>query len=51
MKRNNMSKFIEMKCPKCGGDMKEYAQKFLCRNCDWVYKKEFPIYKGVPTSK
>jgi len=41
----------EMKCPKCGGDMKEYATCFRCRRngsdgyCKYVFKKYFHISK------
>ena len=34
----------EMKCPKCGTDMKEYVTRFLCRNqnCKHEFKKFYP---------
>ena len=34
----------EMKCPKCGNDMKEYAVSFRCRSmeCRYRYTKVFP---------
>jgi hypothetical protein len=33
----------EMKCPKCGNDLKEYVTRFRCRNpeCQYEYKKYF----------
>ena len=36
---------IEMICPECGSEMKEYIQSFKCRNlnCRWIYKKYFQI--------
>jgi len=36
---------IEMRCPLCDYDMKEYVFNFKCRNldCEYVYKKKFPI--------
>ena len=36
--------FLELKCPKCGEDMKEYVNTFRCRNkgnCNYEYKKYF----------
>jgi hypothetical protein len=34
----------EMKCPKCGTDMKEYVTRFGCRNqnCKYEFKKYYP---------
>jgi hypothetical protein len=34
----------EVRCPKCLGEMKEYATRFICRNltCRLEYKKTFP---------
>jgi hypothetical protein len=34
----------EMKCPKCGNDLKEYVTRFRCRNleCLYEFKKLFP---------
>lgn len=33
----------EMKCPECGGDMKEYAIAFRCRlKCGYEYLRFFP---------
>jgi len=34
---------LEMKCPKCGNDMKEYATCFRCRylECRYTYRKVF----------
>jgi hypothetical protein len=33
----------ELKCPKCGEDMKEYVTRFMCRNieCRFDYTKQF----------
>ncbi len=33
----------EMKCPKCGGDMKEYVTHFKCRStsCAFIYQSYF----------
>ncbi len=34
----------ELKCPKCGKELKEYAFSFLCRNagCKYRYVKKYP---------
>ena len=35
---------VELKCPECGSDMKEFANTFKCRNkgnCTYVYTKKF----------
>jgi ribosomal protein S27AE len=33
----------ELKCPKCGEDMKEYVTRLTCRNkeCGFTYTKQF----------
>lgn len=38
---------MELKCPKCGNDMKEYVTSFKCRNrrCDFKYIKKFQFKK------
>jgi len=39
-----MAQEIEVKCPKCGGDMKEWVLQHRCRNlkCRLVIRKVFP---------
>ena len=32
---------MELKCPHCNGDMKEYITCFMCRNCHFKYNKKF----------
>ena len=32
---------IELRCPACQSDMKEYVTQFKCRNCNYVYRKKF----------
>lgn len=36
---------VELKCPKCNTDMKEWVFKFTCRSntCDYVYEKRRTI--------
>lgn len=34
-------KNMEMKCPKCDNNMKEYITSFKCRGCDFRYIKKF----------
>lgn len=43
----------EMKCPKCGTDMKEFVLTFQCRNlaCRYQYFKEFPPYPTPSTQE
>lgn len=36
---------MEMKCPKCLCDMKEYITHFKCRICNFNYTKKFQFKK------
>jgi hypothetical protein len=38
-----MNSFDEMLCPKCNGEIKEWAVHFKCRNCKSKFKKRFPV--------
>ena len=43
-----LDKENEKKCPKCGEDMKEYINKYWCRNrykCGHIIKKDIDSYK------
>lgn len=42
---------MEMKCPKCNNDMKEYIIFFKCRNCNFKYEKKFQFGEIIEKEK